>query len=77
MTLDEQLQRRLQNLEDPYIREKYYGYLQAQAELEGFNNLHPIEKQRLKMSKLAIPKKDISQDYEPGKSPIRRFVTIK
>jgi hypothetical protein len=54
MTQEQFLNRSLQNLEDPYLREKYYQFLKSQeTKTQNGQKLHPSVKQKQSMTKLA------------------------
>ena len=59
MTQEQFLNRSLQNLEDPYLREKYYQFLKSQeTKTQNGQKLHPSVKQKQSMTKLAQYKRD-------------------
>ena len=59
MTQEQFLNRSLQNLEDPYLREKYYQFLKSQeTKTQNGQKLHPSVKQKQSMTKLAQYKSD-------------------
>ena len=60
MTVDQILNRCVQNREDPFILSKYYKALEALAVTEGHDPTHPKEKQRKMMAKLSCLKVDYS-----------------
>jgi len=53
-SLEQLLNRSLQNLEDPYLRSKYFSFLKAKDQKNGLTQaLHPSEKQKRHMKQLS------------------------